>query len=130
MECRTPDHCTFYGDARLLQRLMGNLLDNAIKFTPEGGGVFVALDALAPETVELTVADTGPGIDPEDLSRVFERFFRTDPSRSASGAGLGLSLARAIAMAHRGEINADSRPGDGAVFTVALPSAPPAPANR
>jgi heavy metal sensor kinase len=127
MECRTPDHCTFYGDARLLQRLMGNLLDNAIKFTPDGGTVFVALDAFAPETVELTVADTGPGIAPDDLPRVFERFFRTDPSRSASGAGLGLSLARAIATAHRGQISVDSRPGDGAVFTVSLPSTPPVP---
>ncbi|MFP4310080.1 MAG: sensor histidine kinase [Desulfococcaceae bacterium] len=127
LECRAPDHCTFYGDARLLQRLMGNLLDNAIKFTPEGGAVFVALDALAPEIVELTVADTGPGIDPADHPRVFDRFFRTDPARSASGAGLGLSLARAIATAHRGQISLDSRPGAGAVFTVSLPSTPPAP---
>lgn len=124
LDCRGPDQCEFQGDARLLQRLLANLLDNAIKFTPEGGGVFVALNGLDSETVEVAVADTGPGIPDEDQPRIFDRFFRTDPSRSASGTGLGLSLARAIAAAHGGKIAVDSQPGDGAVFTVTLPRFP------
>ena len=101
--------------------MLANLLDNAIKFTPEGGEIFASLDALHPDTLEATVSDTGPGIALADLPRIFDRFFRSDPSRSAAGTGLGLSLARAIARAHGGDIVADSVPGEGATFTTILP---------
>ena len=120
MSCTLPETCELRGDARMIRRLIANLLDNALKYTASGGAVNVAV-AETGENALLTVQDTGIGISPDDLPRIFERFFRGDQSRSQAGIGLGLSLARALARAHGGEITVTSRPGEGSVFTVTLP---------
>lgn len=104
----------------MIRRLIANLLDNALKYTPSGGAVNVSVTETG-ENALLTVQDTGIGISPNDLPRIFERFFRGDQSRSQAGIGLGLSLARALARAHGGEITVTSSPGEGSVFTVTLP---------
>lgn len=113
------------GDERWLHQLLGNLLGNALKFTPPGGAVSVVLDQEGDE-VRLRVQDSGPGIPEEDLDRVFERFFRSDPARSrthAPGSGLGLSIAGWIVEAHGARIQASNRPEGGAEFTVWFPRA-------
>lgn len=114
-------------DPDLMDRLIWNLTENAIKFTPSGGTVDVRIEAIE-DRVLLSVSDTGPGIPPEDLDRVFERFFRADEARRAAadggGSGLGLSIVRAIVNLHGGEIRVANRPERGAVFTVELPRFP------
>jgi len=119
--CRVPDRCAVSGDARLLQRTIGNLLDNAVKYTPEGGfiGVFVA--GLDGRRLEVVVEDTGIGIRASDLPHVFDRFYRCDPSRTLAGTGLGLSLVKTIAEAHGGSVSVESAPGVGSVFYLDLP---------
>jgi heavy metal sensor kinase len=121
---RGPERLALAGDIRLVQRMVGNLLDNAIKYTRAGGRVDVAVRSPAGGRVEIEVRDTGPGISATDLPHVFERFYRGDPSRSRTGAGLGLSFARAVARAHGGDITAASSPGGGSTFTVTLPANP------
>jgi heavy metal sensor kinase len=127
LEALLPGRLEIAGDSRMLQRLLANLLDNALKYTPAGGAVTVSLASRA-DTAEITVADTGIGIDAADLPRIFERFYRCDRSRAVAGTGLGLSLARAIARAHGGEITAASRPDAGSRFQITLPSGGTAPA--
>ena len=98
-----------------------NLVDNALKFTPEGGSV--TLRAWAEDgKVRVAVEDTGVGIEPEHLPHVFERFYKADRSHSAGGTGLGLAIARHIVEAHGGSISARSRPGAGTTFEVAIPA--------
>ena len=124
LSCMASDGIRMFGDARMVQRMFSNLLDNAIKYTPPGGKVTISVsekDAL----VLVSVQDTGCGISPGDLPRIFERFYRCDQSRSKPGIGLGLSLARAIARAHGGDITAASIPGQGSTFTVTLPRSEP-----
>ncbi len=115
------------GDPDRLAMVFSNLLDNALKFTPPGGWVALAARA-AGEWVEVQVADTGPGIPPEELERIFERFYQTDKSRGSlnrQGAGLGLAIAREIVQAHGGTIRVYNRPAEtgatGSVFEVRLP---------
>ncbi len=103
-----------------IQRVFANLLDNALKFTAPGGSIDVELTT-AGQAAVTRIRDNGCGIRPEDLSRVFERFFRSDPSRNCPGNGLGLALVRAIVQAHGGTIQADSKFGQGTEFTVFLP---------
>lgn len=113
------------GDIGLMERVFDNLIGNAIKYTPAGGTVTLAVDAGA-QGVRMTVRDTGPGIAAEDLSRVFERFYRADPARGAGerkGAGLGLAIAQRIVELHGGEITVDSSPGAGTTFAFDLPAA-------
>jgi heavy metal sensor kinase len=112
------------GDTRMIQRLISNLLDNAIKYTPTGGSVTVSLEKQE-ENLVIEVRDTGIGIPPDDLPRIFERFYRCDRSRSLEGIGLGLSLARAIARAHGGDMIVLSQPNAGSTFKVVLPKSPP-----
>ena len=100
---------------------IANLLDNAIKYTPAGGSVEVAVNHANNDAVAITVKDTGIGISKEDMSRIFERFYRCDPSRSEAGIGLGLSFARAIAKAHGGDISVTSELNQGSTFTIILP---------
>ncbi|MDH6128013.1 HAMP domain-containing sensor histidine kinase [Kitasatospora sp. GP82] len=107
---------TLPGVPARLVRLVGNLLDNAAKFSPPGGPVEVTLTA-----GELTVRDHGPGIAPEDLPYVFDRFYRASAARALPGSGLGLAMARQIARAHGSELTAHSAPGGGALFRLALP---------
>ncbi len=109
------------GDQRMLQRMVANLLDNAIQYTPPGGDIRVRLEKNGRNGVLLEVADTGVGIDATELPRIFERFYRCDHSRSTNGTGLGLSFARATARAHNGDIQAVSEPGKGSRFKVILP---------
>jgi len=113
------------GDAAALRRALLNLVENAVKYTPPGGKVEIALgrtDGMA----EVTVADTGIGIEPDDLERIFEPFRRLDAARArdTGGAGLGLAIARSIVIAHGGLVTVESRPGSGSRFTVRLPAAP------
>jgi signal transduction histidine kinase len=126
------------GDASLLRQLVMILLDNAVKFTPPGGRVYVRVGSAAARPT-LVIADNGPGIAAEHLPRVFDRFYRADAARSRSegrdgasahdGAGLGLSIARWIAASHGADIRLASTPGEGTTATVIFPPAPPAPAR-
>ena len=120
LNCDGSGGIPFIGDTRMIQRMFSNLLDNAIKYTPSGGSVTVSV-AEKDNQVMVSFKDTGCGISPDDLPRVFERFYRCDQSRSQAGVGLGLSLARAIARAHGGDITATSSPNQGSTFTVILP---------
>lgn len=107
--------------ARLRQLLLA-LVENAVRYTPDGGRIEIK-GAQAPGGVEVRVSDTGKGIPPEHLPRVFERFYRADQSRSRTrgGTGLGLSIARGIAEAHGGALTVASQPGQGTEFTLSLP---------
>ncbi|HEX9048295.1 MAG TPA: ATP-binding protein [Verrucomicrobiae bacterium] len=110
------------GDSERLGQVVTNLLTNAIQYNKPAGEVRVRLSAGNGLTI-LEIADSGLGIKPEDLPRIFERFYRADKSRTGSGnTGLGLSICRAIVEAHGGTIDAASAPGNGSVFTVRLPS--------
>jgi len=115
-----PNKSHLVGDNRMIQRMLSNLLDNAIKYTPSGGAVSVSLSENEERDVIITVKDTGIGISQSDLPRIFERFYRCDQSRSKPGIGLGLSLARAIARAHGGDITVTSIQDQGSTFTVTL----------
>jgi signal transduction histidine kinase len=108
------------GDLHQLQRMVANLLDNAIKHVPEQGTVTASIETFG-ETLSVIVSDTGSGILPDDIPRIFDRFYRCDRSRSAAGFGLGLSLVRAIARFHGGDVVVISAPGQGSTFTVRLP---------
>jgi two-component system, OmpR family, sensor kinase len=113
------------GDPVHLRRLLFNLVDNAVKYTPAEGTVKVSIDR-GGEWAILTVADMGIGIPPEDRDRVFQRFFRSAEARSAQGgSGLGLSIAKSIVEAHKGKIELDSLPEKGSAFKVYLPLLPP-----
>jgi heavy metal sensor kinase len=115
------------GDSDRLKQLLLNLLSNGMKYTPPGGKVTLALHREGAHAV-LTVSDTGIGIPPEDLSHIFDRFYRVDKARSRAqgGTGLGLSIAKWIAEAHGGEITVSSEVDEGSVFTVRLPLLPDA----
>jgi heavy metal sensor kinase len=116
----------FRGDEELLRRMLWNLFDNAIKYTPKGGTVRVALESRDTECV-VTVADTGTGIAPEIQPRIFERFYRADEARSRAGnsneggAGLGLPIARWVAEAHHGRLELQRSDETGTTFVVHLP---------
>jgi two-component system OmpR family sensor kinase len=110
------------GDDTRLRQVLANLLTNANRHTPPGTPVHVRVTADGPDAV-IEVADEGPGMAPEDAARVFERFWRADPSRArtSGGVGLGLSIVAAIADAHGGSASVDTEPGRGATFRVRLP---------
>jgi signal transduction histidine kinase len=108
-------------DRNRMRQVVANLLDNAIKYTPPAGRVEVQTALDGAEAV-LTVTDTGPGIPPGELPRIWERLYRGDASRSERGLGLGLSLVKAIVEAHGGRVEAASNPGQGATFIVRLPA--------
>jgi signal transduction histidine kinase len=110
------------GDAPLIRQLISNLIDNAIKFT-ESGEIVVTVST-APGLARVSVSDTGIGIEPEMAERLFDRFFRGDPShsRTIEGTGLGLAIVQSIARVHGGSVTAAARPEGGTVFTVELPA--------
>jgi heavy metal sensor kinase len=112
------------GDRQRLGEVLANLLDNAVKYTPAGGTVTVALER-QDRRARLTVDDSGPGIPAEELPRVFDRFYRVDAARSRAegGAGLGLAICRELVEAHGGRIWAERRPAGGSSFVVELPAA-------
>ncbi|MGZ8595969.1 MAG: sensor histidine kinase, partial [Actinomycetota bacterium] len=122
---RVPDDLPAVdADRERVHQVLFNLVDNAVRFTPEGGEV--AIEAHRHNgSVEVTVADTGVGISPEHLPRLFERFYRVDPARAREdgGTGIGLAIARSVVEAHGGHIKAESEQGKGSVFTFDLPVA-------
>jgi heavy metal sensor kinase len=124
LQLQDMQEAPYCGDERLLRQMISNLLDNAIKFTPEGGTVDVRLHQAA-ASYEITVTDTGCGIAEELQPRVFERFFRADKARvdsnGLSGAGLGLAIARSIAELHHGRLTLQRSGPDGSTFCVSLP---------
>jgi heavy metal sensor kinase len=114
---------TVVGDATRLRQLFTNLLENAVTYTQPGGRVTVRLERTR-DGARISVSDTGIGIAREDLSRIFERFYRADEARlqNPHGTGLGLAISRSVVQAHRGEITVQSTPGAGTTFTVLLPA--------
>ena len=123
-----------YGDSDKLQQIFINLLDNAIKFTPEGGEVYVSAKdcELDGEFIEISVADTGMGILPDELEKIFDRFYQVEESqtRIIKGTGLGLSIVKGLVEAHGGEIWGESEVGKGSKFTFKLAKYSPERAIR
>ncbi|PYV42025.1 MAG: PAS domain-containing sensor histidine kinase, partial [Acidobacteria bacterium] len=111
------------GDARRLQEVLQNLLDNAVQYTPAGGRITVQATA-GDRQIAIAVADTGIGIPKAEQGRIFERFYRVDAARSreAGGTGLGLSIAKHLVEAHGGRIEIESEVGRGSTFKVVLPA--------
>jgi two-component system heavy metal sensor histidine kinase CusS len=112
-----------FADPILFNRAVGNLIDNALRFTPDNGKIEIKIHDLG-DNVEISVTDNGLGIAPEHLSRVFDRFYRADPSRSSGGTGLGLALVRSIVDLHGGAAAIQSKVGKGATVTLTFPSKP------
>ncbi|MDD3334701.1 MAG: HAMP domain-containing sensor histidine kinase [Eubacteriales bacterium] len=121
------DNAQINGDKGMIKQLMRILVDNAIKYTPEGGSITLGVKNTG-DTCVLSVTDTGEGISAKDLTKIFDRFYRCDEARKSqtSGHGLGLSIARIIAVAHGGKINVRSKVGAGTTFSVILPLIKPA----
>ena len=116
-------------DRNRLQLIISNLLDNALKYTPDGGRVEVSAVFL-PTLVAITFADTGVGIAADDLPRIWDRLYRADKSRSQRGLGLGLSMVKAFTEAQGGVASVESEPGHGSRFTITLPQPPVSSASR
>jgi two-component system heavy metal sensor histidine kinase CusS len=112
-----------YADARLFDRALSNLLDNALRFTPDDGKIAIAIET-KPDRTELAIEDTGCGIPPEHLPRVFDRFYRADSSRSSQGTGLGLALVKSITDLHGGSIEVASEVNRGTTVTLTFPARP------
>lgn len=117
-----PPKLILHGDEDNLVRLFLNLVENAIKYTPAGGQISVQAETNKRE-IRVAIQDTGPGIPPEHIPHLFERFYRVnnDRSRATGGSGLGLSLAHQIVQQHKGRIDVQSTVGEGSTFTVYLP---------
>jgi two-component system sensor histidine kinase BaeS len=131
LSVEAPASAAVVADQTRLVQVVINLVDNAVKYTGSGGSVQVRVWD-APDGAGLVVSDTGAGIAPEHLSKVFDRFYRLDPARTRArgGSGLGLAICRELVEAHGGRIWADSVPGAGSTFAIALPAEPPAAAAR
>jgi two-component system, OmpR family, phosphate regulon sensor histidine kinase PhoR len=121
------DHAALWADPGAVQQILTNLFDNAVRYTPPGGRVSVQAAATADETV-VSVSDTGAGIPPEHLPRIFERFYRVDPARSreAGGTGLGLAIVKHLMESHGGRVEAESTSGAGTTIRLHFPTPPPA----
>lgn len=119
---RVSDPVNIVGNSDQLYRLFSNLIINAIQYTASGGKVTVYLDHSDHYAV-IQIEDTGIGIPQQELSRIFDRFYRvnSDRSRSTGGSGLGLAISQAIVQAHHGSLNVQSELGKGTTFTVKLP---------
>lgn len=115
------------GDPDRIKQVLLNLVDNAIKHTPEGGKVTIAADCIDGQKIKLSVSDSGMGIPQADVPHVFERFYRVDKARSRDmgGAGLGLAIVKSIVDAHGGKIEVQSAVGQGTTFVVWLPAYEP-----
>ena len=128
-ELDTPEEVICFFDPDKLDKVLFNLLSNAFKFTPKYGNIrlslkqFIGGDSFAHDYAEMQVADTGPGIAPEHLDKIFDRFFQVDASftREHEGSGLGLALVKELVELHHGTIKVESHPGEGAKFIVRLP---------
>jgi signal transduction histidine kinase len=115
-----PEELYLTGDRNRLQQALSNLLDNALKYTAVGGRI--EIEALErDQQIIITMKDTGIGIPPEELPRIWDRLYRVDKSRSTRGLGLGLSLVKAVVEAHKGNIEVTSEPLSGSLFSIYLP---------
>lgn len=123
VEVRCEGRARVIGDRMLFRRAVTNLVSNAIQHTPAGGNVCIALHSSEDGTLEVNVSDSGYGIEPENLPKIFDRFFRTDRSRAsvAGGSGLGLAIVRSIMRLHRGTVHASSDLGRGTTITLRFP---------
>jgi two-component system phosphate regulon sensor histidine kinase PhoR len=110
------------GDQDAIKQVLLILMDNALKYTPEGGTIAIGVTT-TDRWIAIRIRDTGPGIAPETLPHIFERFYRSDESRTGSGAGLGLAIAKELTEAQHGQISVESEIGQGSTFTVSLPLA-------
>jgi signal transduction histidine kinase len=119
IEVRAPDSAYVYTDKRRLQRVLGNLLDNALKYSYPSSHILVEVRA-DDNHIVIEFRDSGIGISQEDLPHIFDRFYRGEKSRTEPGNGLGLSLARAFVISLGGSITVTSAHGEGSVFTVLL----------
>ena len=119
---RTDGPLPVVADPDRMRQVIGNLLDNAVKYTPTGGRVEVEARRSGPDAT-VAVTDSGEGIGAEDIPRIFDRLYRADKSRTQRGLGLGLSLVRAVLYAHGGAIDVQSTPGAGSRFQFTLPLA-------
>jgi OmpR-family two-component system manganese-sensing sensor histidine kinase len=120
-----PPHLEMYGNPDQLERIVANLVENAIRYTPSGGAVNVTW-TVDQRRLQIAVRDTGVGIAPQFSERVFDRFWRADNARRADGgSGLGLAIARALARRHGGDISLTTEHGKGSTFTLSLPRRPP-----
>lgn len=120
LETDFPAEARLNADADRISQVLANLLDNAVKFTPEGGTVRVSIENRA-QTVVVRVTDSGIGIDPGEIQRIWDRLYRGARS-SHKGLGLGLSLVKAVVNAHNGDIRVSSTPGSGSIFEMRLPT--------
>jgi len=125
---RAPEDAEVFCDAEAVHQILTNLLDNAIKYTPDNGTVTVGARRLGAADdpggrIEFFVRDTGPGIPPDDLPRLFERFYRVDKARSRAlgGTGLGLAIVKHLARSQNGEVRVESQVDKGSTFFLALP---------
>jgi two-component system, OmpR family, heavy metal sensor histidine kinase CusS len=110
-----------YADPMLFGQAVTNLVENALRFTPAGGTVRISIGQ-RPEQVEVSVTDSGCGIAPEHIARIFDRFYRVDPSRSSQGVGLGLALVKSITELHGGVASIQSTPNRGTTVTLTFPN--------
>ncbi|MGG6311316.1 sensor histidine kinase [Paenibacillus macerans] len=126
------NNATIPADSGRMAQVLLNLLINAVRYTPEGGQITITLGEEEPPSprhssrmLVIRIQDTGPGVAPEHLPYLFNRFYRTDEARSrhAGGMGLGLAIAKEFVASHRGSLTAESRPGEGTAFIVKLPFA-------
>jgi signal transduction histidine kinase len=115
---------TFAADRLATERILANLVANALDLVPRGGHVWLSGARISPDSIALTVTDDGPGFPPGAVGRVFERFYRADPARSGSGSGLGLAIVRELAQAHGGTAHAENVAPHGARVGVILPVVP------
>jgi signal transduction histidine kinase len=122
LEVQTTGQLPVHGDPKRTGQILAVLLDNAVRFTPSGGRITVD-GRLHDGWVEVSVRDTGPGITPEHLPRIFDRFYRAEEARTrkSGGTGLGLAIARDLARAQKGDLQAENVKGGGTVFRFVLP---------
>jgi two-component system phosphate regulon sensor histidine kinase PhoR len=130
VKLHVPAELVARGDERAVEQVLLNLLDNAVKYTPAGGQVNV-LGTLEDGRCVVRVKDSGLGIEPKHLSRIFERFYRVDKGRSrdTGGTGLGLAIVKHLVGAMEGEVKVESQPNEGSTFTIFLPAAAAQPAT-
>jgi signal transduction histidine kinase len=121
LEAGKADGVWFMGDRDRMRQVLANLIDNAIKYTPTGGRIEISGRAEHGAAI-ISVADTGVGVAAEELPHIWDRTYRSDQSRAQRGLGLGLSLVKAVVEAHRGRVEASSKPGAGSTFRLVFPA--------